>query len=271
MDSNKPIGIFDSGIGGLTVANAVINRLPDEQIIYFGDTVHLPYGDKSGDSIKYYALKITRYLLDKGCKAIVIACNTASAAAYHTLVDFFGHETLIVNVVDPLVEAALRLNVKKVGIIGTKLTVESQVYQQQLETLAPDIEVVALPTPLLAPMIEEGFINNNISGVVLKEYLHHPMFEGMDALLLACTHYALIRPQIQNLLPGVAIIDTAHTTAAFLRSVLEKHHLLRTTPHSGDHHFIVSDFTPTFEDTTSLFFQDTVHLIEDNIWRGKGW
>ncbi len=271
MSQTKPIGIFDSGIGGLTVANAVISRLPKEQIIYFGDTVHLPYGDKSKDSINYYALRITRYLLDKGCKAIVIACNTASAAAYRTLVDFFDRETIIVNVVDPLVEAAIKRNARKVGIIGTKLTIESGVYQQQLHTLAPEMEVTALPTPLLAPMIEEGFINNSVSNVVLKEYLHHAMFDGMDALLLACTHYALIKPQIQDLLPGVEIIDTADTTARYLQRQLSEHQLLNTFPQQEEHHFIVSDFTPTFEETTALFFKDAVHLEEDNIWRQQKW
>ncbi len=271
MDQTKPIGIFDSGIGGLTVANAVIGHLPKEQIIYFGDTVHLPYGDKSGDSINYYALRITKYLLDKGCKAIVIACNTASAAAYQTLVDFFDDQTIIVNVVDPLVEKALKKDVKKVGVIGTKLTIESGVYQQQLHTLAPGVEVVAMPTPLLAPMIEEGFINNTVSDIVLKEYLHHSAFAQMDALLLACTHYALIKPQIQTLLPEVDIIDTAATTARYLQQRLKERNLLNTAPTHGEHHFYVSDYTGSFEETTALFFKGKLKLEEDNIWREKAW
>ena len=187
--ANQPIGIFDSGIGGLTVANAIRHRLPNEQLCYFGDTAHLPYGDKSGDAIRYYSLKITKFLLEQQAKMIVIACNSASTAAYEVILDFFPDRALFVNVVDPLVEAVCAKGYKKVGLIATKATVGSGVYQKQLIKTQPDLEVVALATPLLVPMIEEGYAHSRISKSIIEDYLSHPGFEDIDALLLACTHY----------------------------------------------------------------------------------
>lgn len=148
---HSPIGIFDSGIGGLTVANAIVQFLPGEEIIYFGDTAHLPYGDKSADAIRYYSLRISKFLLEQQCKMIVVACNSASSAAYHVLVDFFKGQTLFVNVVDPLVEEVARKRYRKVGIIATKATVQSGMYERQLRALQPDLEIASLATPCWPP------------------------------------------------------------------------------------------------------------------------
>lgn len=159
----RPIGIFDSGIGGLTIARAIAERLPEEEIIYFGDTAHMPYGDKSADAIRYYCLRIARFLLEKGCKMIVIACNSASSAAYPVLLDFFRGETLFVNVVDPLVEKTVAADFKKVGIIATKATINSRVYRAQTFGKKANPANLPLATPLLAPMIEEGFFHDKLS------------------------------------------------------------------------------------------------------------
>jgi glutamate racemase len=171
--SQQPIGIFDSGIGGLTVAKAIIDYLPDEKIIYFGDTAHLPYGDKSKDLVKSYAVAITDFLINvQKCKCIVIACNTASAAAYEYLRDFYKGKVPIFNVIDPIVESVIADDeIKKVGIIATKTTVNSNVYREKFFRRKPSLQYTALATPLLAPMIEEGFYNNKISHTVIHNYL----------------------------------------------------------------------------------------------------
>ncbi|MEO1436178.1 MAG: glutamate racemase, partial [Bacteroidota bacterium] len=196
-DSQNPIGVFDSGIGGLTVAKALSQHLPEESLIYFGDTAHLPYGDKSADAIRYYAIKIAKFLLDRQCKIIVIACNSASTTAYDVLVDFFDDQVCFVNVVDPLVEAVTTHQFNKVGVIATKATISTGIYSRKLKAQSPNTEVVSMATPLLVPMIEEGFFQNHISQSVIEQYLGHSDFEDIEALLLACTHYPLIRPAIE--------------------------------------------------------------------------
>ncbi len=264
--SMRPIGIFDSGIGGLTVARAIARRLPNEQLIYFGDTAHLPYGDKSADAIRYYALKIVKYLLEQQCKMIVIACNSASTAAYGVLLEFFKEQALFVNVVDPLVEAAAKENFSKLGLIATKATVNSGVYEQQLYRLRPDMPLHALATPLLAPMIEEGFIEGQISHTILENYLNNPRLQGIDGLLLACTHYPLIRPQIEAFYQGqVKVLDATDVVAEEVARQLSRHHLFAHEP-SGPHRFYVSDYTPSFEETTRLFYGKDVHLEHLPIW-----
>ena len=170
---HQPIGVFDSGIGGLTVANAIIKHLPEEEIIYFGDTFHLPYGDKSADAIRYYSLKIVKFLLEKNCKMIVIACNSASSAAYNVLLDFFKGQALFVNVVDPLVDAVIEKQYSHVGIIATKATIRSDIYRSKLQAAQPNLKVSSMATPLLVPIIEEGYFNDNISEAVIEKYLSH--------------------------------------------------------------------------------------------------
>src|SRR5690606_9570616 len=181
--ASAPIGIFDSGIGGLTVAKAVKNLLPHEQIIYFGDTAHLPYGDKSTASIQAYAVKIADVLLKSECKLILIACNSASAAAYELVSAYVASKAKVFNVIDPVVDY-LRENHanKKVGLIGTKQTVGSGVYRKKVDGLNENISFVALATPLLAPMIEEGFHRNDVSEGIMKSYLSILEFVEHDAL-----------------------------------------------------------------------------------------
>lgn len=267
----KPIGIFDSGVGGLTVASAVTRHLPNEQIIYFGDTAHLPYGDKSADSIRYYSLQIAKYLIDLDCKAVVVACNSASSAAYPILLDFYKEKAIIINVVDPLVSVVSDQSFKKVGVLATKTTVQSGVYSEQLKLRNPKMDIGEIPAPLLAPMIEEGYIHDKISHVVIERYLNDPGLDQIEALLLACTHYPLIKDEIQKMLPlGVKTYDSTDTTANHLKKALEKADLLNDK-NEHTNRFIVSEYTSTFERTTSLFYGNEVHLEEDNIWKPKNW
>jgi glutamate racemase len=263
---NQPIGIFDSGIGGLTIARAIAERLPNEEIIYFGDTAHMPYGDKSADAIRYYCLRIARFLLEKGCKMIVIACNSASSAAYPVLLDFFRGETLFVNVVDPLVAEVARKNYQKVGIIATKATINSRVYELKLLEKRPKMDIRPLATPLLAPMIEEGFFENELSSNIIKTYLENPKLAEIDALLLACTHYPLIHAEIDAFFQQkVEILDSTRVTAEAVAQKLAEHQLLNDKKRQP-HQFYVSDFTKSFEETTRIFWPEKINLEACPIW-----
>jgi len=266
--SDQAIGIFDSGIGGLTVASAITKALPNERIIYFGDTAHLPYGDKSPDSIKYYGIRISQFLLLKKCKIIVIACNTASSMAYETVKDFVGDAALVVNVIDPVVEEVARLKgIRKVGVIGTKGTIKSDIYSKKIKLAAKKLEVASLATPLLASMIEEGFFNNKISRTIINAYLSRPKLLKIDALILACTHYPLIKPEIEEYYKDkVEIIDSAGVVANSVKKVLEKNKLLNKGKKPA-HHFYVSDYTDSFEKSTRYFFKDKIRLEEISIWK----
>ena len=264
---SQPIGIFDSGIGGLTVASAVKSVLPNESLIYFGDIAHLPYGDKSVASIQAYSIKITDVLLQKGCKAIVIACNSASSAAYSLLKEYTASRAKVINVIDPMVHLVTsEFSGKKVGLIGTKRTIESNVYKQNIDSADCDIHLKSLSTPLLVPMIEEGFVDNRISHDIIDEYLGNEELEGIKALILGCTHYPLIHRQIADYYRGsVQVIDSADVVAASLKDYLESNDLLSETNHQEDH-FLVSDFTRSFEQSAKSFFHADVRLEKYSLW-----
>jgi glutamate racemase len=265
----QPIGIFDSGIGGLTVANAVSKLLPNEQIIYFGDTAHVPYGDKSKELIRSYATTITNFLLnEKKCKAVVIACNTASAAAYEVLRDTYKGIAPVINVIDPMIEAVIADDsIKKVGVIATKTTIASGVYREKFSRRKPSLQYTELATPLLAPMIEEKFYNDGISHAVIEAYLSDDALKGIDALVLACTHYPLIKNEISAFFKHqVKIFDSAEVVAAKLKWILEKEGLTAQNKASKDI-FYVSDFTQSFEKTTNVFYGKEIHLELCNIWK----
>jgi glutamate racemase len=264
---HKPIGVFDSGIGGLTVAHAISKLLPDEQIIYFGDTAHLPYGDKSKDLIKRYSLEIADFLLHKKhCKCVVIACNTASAAAYETLRDSHKGSVPIFNVIDPIIESVVADDsIKHVGIIATKTTILSGVYQEKLSRRKPSLKYSALATPLLAPMIEEGFYNDNISQAVIHNYLEQPELKDIDALILGCTHYVMIKKEINAFYDHqIKLFDSTDIVATKLKAILEKENLLTDMP-LGENLFYVSDYTEPFEQAAKAFYGTAIQLKQQNI------
>jgi len=267
--SSNPIGIFDSGIGGLTVANAICKLLPHEDIIYFGDTAHLPYGDKSPESIRHYAAKITQYLTDQDCKSIVIACNTASALGLETVKDNAGSKIPVINVVDPAVKyLADNFKNKKVGIIGTKGTINSRIYVKKTLKAEKSIEIVQLATPLLAPMIEEGFFNNKISRTIIHSYLAKKSLDGIDALVLGCTHYPLVKQEIKSFYKKkVVILDTSEIVANCVAETLGNSGLLNSQNTLGTKSFCVSDFTKSFEESASYFFDEQIKLKEVRLWK----
>ena len=265
--SSSPIGIFDSGTGGLTVAYAIKSLLPHEHLIYFGDTAHFPYGDKSEAAIQAYSIKIADVLLRKGCKVIVIACNSASSAAYELLKEYVRKEAHIINVIDPMVELITqRFEGKRIGLIGTKRTVQSGIYAKKITEARKNITLSSLATPLLAPMIEEGFFNNQISHEIIAQYVRDETLHNIEALILACTHYPLIKKEISdfynNLIP---VIDSGEVVAHALKDHLQKHELLNHAT-SPERNFYVSDYTEGFEASTRLFFKEKVHLEKHSLW-----
>ncbi|MEQ8364556.1 MAG: glutamate racemase [Cyclobacteriaceae bacterium] len=266
-NAHSPIGIYDSGIGGLTVAHAITQLLPNEDIIYFGDTAHLPYGDKSEAAIQAYSIKIADVLLKKGCKVIVIACNSASSAAYELLKEYVRKDALIINVIDPMITYVTHhFAKKKIGLIGTKRTVMSGVYSQRLSEMTNSIQLKSLATPLLAPMIEEGFFNNRISHEIIAKYLSEGELKDIEALILACTHYPLIKKEINQFYKHqVNILDSSEVVALALKDRLEENNLINPESNSTKH-FFVSDFTPSFEASTRLFFGEVVHLEQHRLW-----
>jgi glutamate racemase len=268
LQPRQPVGIFDSGIGGLTVARAIHQRLPNEALIYFGDTAHLPYGDKSEAAIQAYSIRIADFLLQQGCKVIVIACNSASSAAYDLLKEYVRHEAKIINVIDPMVQwVGAHYPGQTVGLIGTKRTVQSGVYRRKLAELNPDIVLQSLAAPLLAPMIEEGYHHNKISHDLIEEYLSRPELKNIAALVLACTHYPLIQDEIESYLgKNIDVLDSSQLAAGALHRHLHEHQLLAAEP-APVHRFFVSDYTEGFEAATRLFFGRPVQLQLQKLWK----
>ena len=265
--NKQPIGIFDSGIGGLTVAHAIKTLLPDEDLIYFGDTEHLPYGDKSEAAIQAYSIKIADILLRKGCKVIVIACNSASSASYELLKEYVRSDTYVINVIDPMVELVTQqFKGSDIGLIGTKRTVQSGVYARKIQEANKHISLHSLATPLLAPMIEEGFFNNQISHEIIAQYLSDPELQSIEALILACTHYPLIKKEISAFYKEkMTILDSSEVVASALHRYLSEHGLLHG-PHPAEHQFLVSDYTESFGSSARMFFHESVKLEKHSLW-----
>lgn len=265
----QPIGIFDSGIGGLTVAKAISVLLPNEQIIYFGDTAHFPFGDKSKESIRKYSQGISEFLIKQNCKVIIIACNTASSLASGFLKSILPSDVLLVDVISPVAEFLKLSNYTKVGVIATRGTIGSNIYSMRINELSPNIKVSSLATPLLAPMVEEAFFNNNISHTVINEYLSHKELKDIQALILGCTHYPLIETEIyqfyKSTYQNVFIVNSARVVAQEVKRLLIFKKMLSDTS-KKEHHFYVSDFTNSFEKSTKIFFGNELRLERQNLW-----
>jgi glutamate racemase len=262
----QPIGIFDSGVGGLTVAHAIKQILPGESLIYFGDTAHLPYGDKSAESIKNYSRRITQFLLENDSKVVLVACNSASASAFDSLKSEFTGKTILIDVIDPVVDYISTRNFRKIGVIGTKRTISSGTYETKIREKSPSTSVVSLATPLLVPMIEEGFIFDDISNAIIRTYLSDQSLSGIEALILGCTHYPIIKNQISKIFNfNVEVVDSARSVAVMLRDILEKKELLNDTGMVKDQ-FFVSDYTSYFEKIARMFFVGDINLKKVDIW-----
>lgn len=217
-----PIGVFDSGVGGLTVTREIMRQLPDENMVYFGDTARVPYGSKSKDNIIRFSRQIIHFLKTRNVKAIVIACNTASALA----LDVVKEETDIpvMGVIVPGARAAVSATKnKKVGVIGTEATIRSKMYSRTIRTMDPEVEVVGKPCPLFVPLVEEGFAKHKIAEEVVDYYLASMKESGIDTMILGCTHYPLLRSRIMKYLgEEIRLVNPAYETAMELKQLLKK-------------------------------------------------
>ena len=264
--SKNPIGIFDSGIGGLTIAHAIKNKLPNESLIYFGDTKHLPYGEKSEQAIKDYSLKIAEFLKKNNCKAIIIACNSASSTAYNHIKKNIN-SIPIFNVIDPIVSfISKKYFNKKIGVIGTKATIQSGIYENKILEKNSSLSVASLETPLLAPMIEEGFFNQEISSTIIKNYLNDKKLDKIDILVLACTHYPLIQNEIISFYNKIDVIDSSKIIADYIHEELSKSRILNQA-NKARFNFIISNFTESFSSSANVFFKENISLEEIDIWK----
>ena len=237
----RPVGIFDSGLGGLTVARAIMDRLPHESLIYFGDTARVPYGPKSPDTVRRYSREIAAFLLGEDVKAIVIACNTATA---HGLAALRAESPVpVIGVIEPGARAAVAASTsRRIGVIGTAGTIRSEAYERSIRELAPDAHIVSRACPLLVPLVEEGWTDHEAARVVAREYLRPFGRDGVDALVLGCTHYPHLTAVIQETVgPGVRLVDSAVETAEELARVLEAQRLLAPPDAEPRHRFVASD------------------------------
>lgn len=258
---NRPIGIFDSGLGGLTVVAELRKEMPNENIVYLGDTARVPYGDKSPESIAKFAIQDTKFLLDNGVKAIIVACNTVSAVAIDKIYKVFS-EIPLFGVLEAGIRACIAENPSSVVIIGTRATIASDSYRKGIHKINPSINVVSIPTPLLVPIVEEGLQDSKISEMVLQHYLGGILQNPPDILLLACTHYPLLRNKLKQILPEkVKIIDSAESCAKFAAEKLYARGLNASPNQRGVEKFFVSDMPGNFYQQAKRFFaRDLEHF-----------
>ncbi|QOX79780.1 glutamate racemase [Trichlorobacter lovleyi] len=242
----QAIGIFDSGVGGLTVLRELTKALPQEDTIYFGDTARVPYGTKSPDTVIRYSQEIASFLIKRDIKLLVVACNTASAVALPTL-----RRSLpvpVVGVIEPGAKRAAEVTRSGVvGVIGTSGTIRSSAYSRAIKRLNPDISVLAKPCPLFVPLAEEGWIDNDVTRMTARLYLEELREARVDTLVLGCTHYPLLKKIIAEVMgPDVTLVDSAEETARTVAAILQEKNLLRPPAELGNHHYYVTDVPAGF-------------------------
>jgi glutamate racemase len=242
----KSIGIFDSGVGGLTVLKEVVKALPQEDTIYFGDTARVPYGTKSPETVTRYALQVTSFLMERDIKLLVVACNTASAVSLETLEDKFSIP--IIGVIEPGAKRAVSVTRSgKVGVIGTAATIQSSAYAKAIKKINGDIQVLTRACPLFVPLAEEGWVDNEVARLTAGIYLKELRDAGVDTLVLGCTHYPLLRGIISEVMGDrVQLVDSAEETARTVGQILEESGLLRPSSEKGNHHYYVTDVPAGF-------------------------
>jgi glutamate racemase len=257
-----PIGVFDSGMGGLTVVREMIKQLPNESIIYFGDTARVPYGPKSPDTVLRYSREITAYLKDEGVKALVIACNTATAHALPALRR--ENDIPIVGVIQPGARAAAAATkTKRVGVIGTAGTIKSRAYEKEIKKLLPDAEVTAQACALFVPLIEEGWDDTEPTRAIARNYLAPLVSALIDTLVLGCTHYPLMKTVIGNVVGReVRLIDSAEETARETAVILGVNGLENASPDQARYRFIASDAPDTFLGLAQRFLGSPIDRVE---------
>ncbi len=260
--SIAPLGVFDSGIGGLTVAHAIFERLPHESVVYFGDTARVPYGPKSPETVRRYSGEILQFLLKRGVKMVVVACNTSTAHA----LDYLRKRSPVpvIGVIEPGAKAAVAATRSgRIGVIGTAGTIASGAYERAIRALRPDATVISQACPLFVPLIEEGWFDHPATELVAREYLEPLRTADVDVLVLGCTHYPLLKPLLARVLgPAVRLIDSAEETAAEVARALQAGGLTATQPKPGTHEFVVSDDEPRFRSVGARFLGERLQRVE---------
>jgi glutamate racemase len=261
----SPIGVFDSGIGGLTVVKRLAATLPNENIVYFGDTARVPYGSKSNSTVIEYSIENTKFLLQKNIKALVVACNTASSIAIPDLKKMF--DIPIIGMIEPGSMMALKKSqTKKIGVIGTRATINNLAYSKEIKKLNNSAQVIEKPCPLFVPLAEEGWIKHKATYEIAEEYLKELRETGIDTLVLGCTHYPILSEVIQKVIGSkVTLIDSGVASSEVIKSELEKLDILSDSNKPGIQEYYVSDIPAKFKEVAELFLGreiDYVHKVD---------
>jgi len=264
-NKQKPIGVFDSGIGGLTVVKRLASTLPNENIIYFGDTARVPYGSKSNSTVIEYSIQNTKFLLQKNIKALVVACNTASSIAIPDLKKVFNIP--IIGMIEPGSQMALsKTKNNKIGVIGTRATISNLAYSKEIKRLSNKSEVFEKPCPLFVPLAEEGWIKHRATYEIAEEYLKELREEEIDTLVLGCTHYPILSEVIQEVVGlKVSLIDSGVASSELIKTELEKFELISDSKSIGGQEYFVSDIPAKFKEVAELFLGreiDHVHKVD---------
>lgn len=253
---NQPIGVFDSGIGGLTVLAEIERLMPGENIVYFGDTARVPYGNKTSATVRKFSVENVLFLLEERVKMVVVACNTSSALALNYLNNIF--RIPIIGVIESGVDKALAVTSGKIGIIGTKATIESRAYQQNIAKKNKKIEIFSKSCPLFVPLVEEGLTNGEITKKIIQMYLENFKKKKIDTIILGCTHYPLLKREIAKYLPKVNIVDSAQEVASHAKEVLEHFSLVNDRKAKGNKKFCISDEPKNFTNFAKSFLKRTI-------------
>ncbi len=264
--NKKPIGIFDSGVGGLTVYKEIREQFPNEDIIYFGDTARVPYGPKSKNNVIKYSIQNARFLIQQGAKIIIVACNTSSSVALPALRELV--EVPVIGVIQPGVRSAIKHTInKKIGVIGTEGTIKSEAYQKAIQNLDKSCEVFSAACPMLVPLAEEGWIDHEVTHLIIAEYLSVLLQKKIDTLVLGCTHYPILKSAIKKIVgDNVNLVDSAIEVA----KQLEEKIIHRGESQKGSSKFFVSDKTEKFKTIGKSIIGENVSPIQ-NVKLGESW
>ncbi|QQS36382.1 MAG: glutamate racemase [Ignavibacteriales bacterium] len=265
MEKEKPIGVFDSGIGGLTVVKRIASSLPEENVVYFGDTARVPYGSKSNSTVIEYSLQDAQFLINKNVKAIVVACNTASSIALNELRNHF--DVPVIGMIEPGAQLAVRESKNgRIGVIGTRATISNEAYSNQIKKINPGLTVIEKACPLFVPLAEEGWIDHQATYEIAEEYLKELREFGIDTLVLGCTHYPILAGVIQKVIgEKVTLIDSGVAAAEVIKEELDRTDLHTNKFAMGNYDFYVSDIPTKFREVAELFLGkpvNDVHKVE---------
>jgi len=267
MSSSRPIGVFDSGIGGLTVAHEIMRQLPSESILYFGDTARVPYGVKSVATIRHFTAQITEFLLQQDVKMLIVACNTMAAVAAETVRQRAG-DLPVLDVIEAGAQAAVAgSHGGGIGVIGTPTTVNSNAYARRIHALDPGVRVYSQACPLFVPLVEEGWLDHPVTRLTAQEYLKPVLAEEVDSLVLGCTHYPLLKPLLRDVVGArVRLVDSALTTAELAAAKLQALGIANTHPGEATYRFVVTDVPLRFQTIGERFLGRSLGAVEKLEW-----